>query len=64
MLLIMQIYDELQMDSFFFYALERTIFIRKSEATNYFRLTTPSVEQADSNELVTQHPVASLTDAA
>ena len=63
MLLKMQIYDELQKDLFFFYALERTIFIRKRKATNYFRLMTPSVDQSDS-ELVTQRPVASLPDAA
>ena len=34
----------------------------RAEATNYFRLMTPSVDKTDSNELVTQRPVASLTD--
>ena len=48
----MQIYEELQKDFFFFYALERTIFKRKREATNYFRVMTPSVDQSYSNELV------------
>ena len=58
----MQMHDELYFS--FFYALERTIFIRKREATNYFRLMTPSVDQSDLNELVTQPPIAPLTDAA
>ena len=64
MVLRMQIYDELQKDLFLFYALERTIFIWKREATSYFRLMTPSIDQSDSNEIGTQRPVASLTDAA
>ena len=64
MLLRMQFYDELHKDLFLFYAIERTIFMRKREATNYFQLMTPSVDHSESNELVTQHPVASLTDAA
>ena len=55
-LLRMQIYDELQKD-FLFYALERTILIRKREATNYFRLMTLFVDQSDSNELVTRRSV-------
>ena len=64
MLLSMQICDELRDNVFFFYALERTVFIRAREATNYFRLMTPSVDQSDSNKLVKQRPVVSLTDAA
>ena len=64
MLLRMKIYDELQKDFFFFYDLQQTIPIRRHEATSYFRLMTSSVDQSDSNELVTQRPVASLTDAA
>ena len=32
--------------------------------TTYFRLMMPSVDQSDSNKLVTQRPVAALTDAA
>ena len=47
-----------------FYGLERTIFIRKCDATNYFRLVAPSVDQLELNELMTQRLVASLTDAA
>ena len=50
MLLSMQICDELRDNVFFFYALERTVFIRAREATNYFRLMTPPVDQSDSNE--------------
>ena len=34
--------------------------MRKRGATNYFRLMTPSVDQWDSNELVTERPAASL----
>ena len=64
MLLSMQICDELRDNVFFFYALERTVFIRAREATNYFRLMTPSVDQSDSNELVTQRPVASNTPSS
>ena len=64
MVLRMQIYVELQNVLFLFYALERTIFIRKYEATNYFRLMTPAVDQSDSIKLMTQRPVASLIDAA
>ena len=63
MLLRKQMYDELQRVCLFC-ALERTIFTRKCEATNYFRLMIPSVDQSDSNELMTQRAVASLTDAA
>ena len=52
-MLLMQIYDELE--NVFFCASHRTIFIRKryrvGEATNYFRLMTPSVDQSD--ELIT-----------
>ena len=71
MLLRMYIYNELYF--FFFCALERNIFnysiiriifIRKREATNYFRLMTPSVDESDSNELMPQRPVASLIDPA
>ena len=60
----MQIYDKLKKDLFLFCALERTTFIRKREATNYFRLMTPSVDQLYSNKLVTQRPISSLTNAA
>ena len=42
----------------------RTTFILKCEATNYFRLMTPSVDQSDSNELMTQLSVVSIIDAA
>ena len=63
MLLWMQIYDILQTYLFLFYLLERTIFIPKREAANYIRLMTPT-GQSDSNELGTQRPVTSLTDAA
>ena len=56
----MQIYEKLQKDLFLFYALEQTIFIRKREAANYFRLMTPSVDQSDSNELVTQRDLTGL----
>ena len=62
MLLRIQIYDESHKD-LLFYALARTIVIRNRKATNYFQFMTPSVDQSDSNELVTQRPVASLTDA-
>ena len=48
----MQNYDKLQKDFFSFYALEQTIFIRKREATNYYLLMTPSIDQSDPNELV------------
>ena len=50
---------------FYDYRLERTIFIRKRyslSATNYIRLSR-SVDQSDLNELMTQRPAASLTDA-
>ena len=48
----MQIYVEVQRDSFFLYALERIMFMQKREATN-FRLMTQSLDQSSSNELVT-----------
>ena len=64
MLLKMQMFDEPQKELFFIYASDRTIFIRKCEATNNFRLMMPSVDRSDSNELMTQRPVASSTDAA
>ena len=63
-LLRMQIDNELQKDSFFVFALKRTIFMLKREATNYVRLMTTSVDQSDSNDLVTRRSVASLIDAA
>ena len=63
MLSKLQTYDELQKDVFVL-RLKQTIFMRKhyptGEATYYFRLMTPSVDQSDSNELMTQRPVASL----
>ena len=62
MLSRMQTYDELQ-GHFSFYALERTIFMRKYVATNYFWLMTTAVGQSDSNKLMTQRPVMSSTDA-
>ena len=53
MLLSMQMYEELQNNLFLFYALGQIIFIEKREATHYFWFMTPSVDQPDSNELVT-----------
>ena len=47
MLLRMKIHNEPPKDFVLFYALERSIFIRKREATNYFRFMTPSVDQSD-----------------
>ena len=35
----------------FFYAIEQTIFIRKREATNYFRLMTLPVDQSDAKQV-------------
>ena len=62
MFLRMQIYDELQKYLFLFCALEWTIFIYKHQATNYFWLIVPSIDQSDSNNLVTQCPIVSLTN--